>query len=63
MAFGPNGAQRLERLRELCFELERIAAAEGLDYDGVTARLREWAVEPVGARPAAAGGRRTRSRS
>jgi ATP-dependent helicase/nuclease subunit A len=50
-AFGPNGLQRLERLRELCFELERVAAAEGLDYDGVTARLREWALEPVGLDP------------
>ncbi len=47
VAFGPNGAQRLERLRELCLEVERIAGAEGLDYDGVTARLREWALEPV----------------
>lgn len=34
-------------LRELCLEVERIAGAEGLDYDGVTARLRERALEPV----------------
>jgi ATP-dependent helicase/nuclease subunit A len=47
VAFGPNGRQRLERLRELCFELERVAAAEGLDFDGATARLREWALDPV----------------
>jgi ATP-dependent helicase/nuclease subunit A len=47
VAFGPNGAQRLERLRELCLEVERLAAAEGLDFDGVTARLREWALDPV----------------
>jgi ATP-dependent helicase/nuclease subunit A len=46
VALGPNGAQRLERLRELCFEVERVAAAEGLDFDGVTARLREWALDP-----------------
>jgi len=46
-ALGPNGLQRLQRVRELCFELERIAAAEGLDYDGATARLREWALDPV----------------
>jgi ATP-dependent helicase/nuclease subunit A len=46
VALGPNGAQRLERLRELCFEVERLAAAEGLDFDGVTARLREWALDP-----------------
>jgi len=51
VAFGPNGRQRLDRLRELCFELERIAAAEGLDFDGATARLREWAVDPVGLDP------------
>jgi len=51
VALGPNGRQRLERLRELCFELERIAAAEGLDYDGATARLRDWAVDPVGLDP------------
>jgi ATP-dependent exoDNAse (exonuclease V) beta subunit len=51
VAFGPNGLQRLERLRELCFELERLAAADGLDYDGATARLREWAVEPVALDP------------
>jgi ATP-dependent helicase/nuclease subunit A len=46
-ALGPNGLQRLERLRELCFELERVAASEGLDYDGATARLRAWALDPV----------------
>jgi ATP-dependent helicase/nuclease subunit A len=47
VALGPNGLQRLERLRELCFELERVAAADGLDFDGATARLREWAQDPV----------------
>jgi len=51
VAFGPNAQQRLERLRELCFELERVASAEGLDYDGATARLREWALDPVGLDP------------
>jgi len=51
VALGPNGRQRLERLRELCFELERLAAAEGLDYDGASARLRQWAVDPVGLDP------------
>jgi len=50
-AFGPNGAQRLDRLRELCFEVERLAAADGLDYDGVTARTRQWALQPVGLDP------------
>jgi ATP-dependent helicase/nuclease subunit A len=47
VAFGPNGAQRLERLRELCLEVERIAAEEGLDFDAVTLRLRDWALEPA----------------
>ncbi|WP_242333382.1 exodeoxyribonuclease V subunit beta [Anaeromyxobacter sp. SG66] len=47
VALGPNGAQRLARLRELCHQLDAIAVAEGLDYDAVTARVREWALEPV----------------
>jgi len=47
VALGPNGAQRLARVRELCVLLERIAAAEGLDYDAATARLREWVDTPV----------------
>jgi ATP-dependent helicase/nuclease subunit A len=51
VAFGPNGLQRLGRLRELCFELERVAAADGLDFDGASARLREWALDPVGLDP------------
>ena len=50
-AFGPNGQQRLERLRELCFELERVAAAEGLDFDGATALLRKWVLDPEGLDP------------
>jgi ATP-dependent helicase/nuclease subunit A len=51
VALGPNGQQRLWRLRELCLEVERLAAAEGLDYDGVTARLREWALDPIALDP------------
>ncbi|MFY3743277.1 UvrD-helicase domain-containing protein [Anaeromyxobacter sp. Red801] len=47
VALGPNGTQRLARLRELCLELERLAAAEGLDYDAATGALRPWAVDPV----------------
>jgi ATP-dependent exoDNAse (exonuclease V) beta subunit len=47
VARGPNGPQRLTRLRELCLLLEQEAAARGLDYDGVTARLREWVARPV----------------
>ncbi|HEU4382133.1 MAG TPA: UvrD-helicase domain-containing protein [Anaeromyxobacteraceae bacterium] len=45
-ALGPNGAQRLEALRELCLCLD-AAAAEGLDYDGATARLRGWIEHPA----------------
>lgn len=47
VAVGPNGAQRLTRLRELCLVLEQLAASEGLDYDTVTARLREWVERPT----------------
>jgi ATP-dependent helicase/nuclease subunit A len=47
VALGPNGTQRLARLRELCLVLEQLAADEGLDYDGATARLREWVDRPV----------------
>ncbi len=50
VALGPNGAQRLDALRELCFALD-AAAAEGLDFDGATARLRRWAIEPVALDP------------
>ena len=51
VAFGPNGRQRLGRLRELCFEVERVAASEGLDFDAVTARMREWVDKPEGIDP------------
>ena len=46
-ALGPNGAQRLARLRELCLLLEQAAATDGLDYDAVTARMRDWVDEPI----------------
>jgi ATP-dependent helicase/nuclease subunit A len=51
VAFGPNGPQRLDRLRELCFELERVAARDGLDFDAATARLRAWVDDPEGLDP------------
>jgi len=47
IALGPNGLQRLARLRELCLVLEQIAAEECLDYDAATARLRAWVTAPV----------------
>ena len=46
VALGPNGAQRLARLRELCLIVEQRAATDCLDYDGVTAQLREWVRNP-----------------
>lgn len=47
IALGPNGAQRLDALRELCLALDTIAAAEALDFDGATARLRDWIDHPA----------------
>ena len=47
VALGPNGAQRLARLRELCHIFEKIAADERLDYDAASARLRDWIDNPV----------------
>ncbi|MBI4564838.1 MAG: UvrD-helicase domain-containing protein [Planctomycetes bacterium] len=47
VAVGPNGAQRLSRLRELCLVFEQVAANERLDYDAATACLREWIEAPV----------------
>ncbi len=47
VALGPNGAQRLPRLRELCHVFEKIAADERHDYDAASARVREWIDKPV----------------
>jgi ATP-dependent exoDNAse (exonuclease V) beta subunit len=47
VALGPNGAQRLSRLRELCLVLEQMAARDGLDYDAVTAQMRAWVDAPL----------------
>ena len=52
VALGPNGLQRVRHLRELCLALENMAAKEGLDFDAVTARMRDWVEEPVGLDPA-----------
>nr|MBA3461798.1 UvrD-helicase domain-containing protein [Deltaproteobacteria bacterium] len=46
-ALGPNGEQRLRHLREICLQLELDSAAGGLDFDGVTANLREWIAHPI----------------
>ncbi|HEX9290057.1 MAG TPA: UvrD-helicase domain-containing protein [Anaeromyxobacteraceae bacterium] len=47
VALGPNGAQRLDALRELCLALDALAASAGLDLDAATARVRAWAIDPV----------------
>jgi ATP-dependent helicase/nuclease subunit A len=47
VALGPNGPQRLARLRELCLQVDRIASEEGLDFDAVTSRVRSWISSPV----------------
>ncbi len=47
VSLGPNGVQRLARLRELCLVLEQLADAEGLDFDAATARLRQWVDDPI----------------
>ena len=46
VALGPNGQQRLHRLREVCHLLAQTAAEKGLDYDGATAALRQWVSAP-----------------
>ena len=47
VALGPNGAQRLVRLRELCHIFEKLAADERLDYDAASAKLRDWIDNPI----------------
>lgn len=47
VALGPNGAQRLTRLRELCLQLDKLAVDEGLDYDAATLRVRAWVKDPI----------------
>ncbi|MDQ3341051.1 MAG: UvrD-helicase domain-containing protein [Myxococcota bacterium] len=50
-ALGPNGEQRLRHLREVCLQLELDSAGSGLDYDGITARLRDWIEHPINLDP------------
>jgi ATP-dependent helicase/nuclease subunit A len=42
VALGPNGAQRLDRLRELCHIIANKACNEGWDFDEITAETRGW---------------------
>ena len=46
IALGPNGAQRLSGLRELCFQLEVRAFAEHRDFDTAVEHLRAWIDDP-----------------
>jgi ATP-dependent helicase/nuclease subunit A len=43
----PNGSQKLAAAREVLFILDELVAREGLDFDGATARIREWVDSPV----------------
>ena len=52
LAVGPNGEQRLSRVRELCLALDRIAHEQLLDFDGVTAVLRGFVDHPTQMEPA-----------
>ena len=49
----PNAAQKLAAAREVLFILDALVAKEGLDFDGATARLREWIEAPVQMNPPA----------
>ena len=53
IAMGANGVQRLSRLREVCHMVERQAQASGLDFDAVTAALRDGLDDPVHVDPPA----------
>lgn len=46
VAIGPNGVQRLARLRELCHLADMIAFEDTSDFDAVTARMRRWIDDP-----------------
>ena len=42
-----RGHEARELVRELCLVFEQIAADDGLDYDSVSARMREWVGRPI----------------
>ena len=48
VVLGPNGAQRLSGLRELCFQIELRARDERLDFDAVIERAGQWIEHPQG---------------
>jgi ATP-dependent helicase/nuclease subunit A len=47
VALMSNGSQKLDAARETLFILDELVAREGLDFDGATARIREWVDSPV----------------
>ena len=47
VALMTNGSQKLNAARETLFILDELVAREGLDFDGATARIREWVDSPV----------------
>ena len=47
LALLPNGSQKLAAAREALFVLDELVAREGLDFDGATARIREWVDSPI----------------
>ncbi len=51
VALGPNGAQRLGWLRQLCLTLEARALEHHLDFDGATVIARDWVLDPVALDP------------
>ena len=53
-----RGHEARELVRELCLVFEQIAADDGLDYDSVSARMREWVGRPIQLAPGRSGSRR-----
>jgi ATP-dependent helicase/nuclease subunit A len=51
IALGPNGAQRVSALRELCFQVDLRASDAQLDFDGAVEQLRSWVASPPGLDP------------
>ncbi len=56
VAVGPNGPQALRTLYEVVFQVGRLAAEKGLDYDGVTREMRAWVEGPIPLDPPDASG-------
>lgn len=46
VSLGPNGREKLARLSDLCLLVDEVAADRGLDFDAVTALVRQWIANP-----------------